>query len=128
MKRLATVVLGIVFIGAGFNHFIHPDFYLPLIPPYLPWHGFLNIASGILEIGLGLGVLLPRFRRWAAMGIIILMILFVPAHIYMIQMDGCIPGSFCVAAWVVWVRLVVLQPLIIGWAWWVGNKRDVSTL
>lgn len=128
MKRLATVALGVVFIGAGVNHFIHPNFYLPLIPPYLPWHNFLNVTSGILEIGLGISVLLLRFRRRAAIGIIILMILFIPAHIYMIQMGGCIPGSFCVPAWVVWVRLVMIQPLIIAWAWWVGNKRDVITL
>lgn len=119
MKRIARTLLGILFIAAGLNHFVNPDFYLPLIPPYLPWHDFLNVISGIIEIGLGIGVLIPRFRRAAAIGIIVLMVLFIPAHIYMIQMNGCISEQLCVPVWGMWVRLVVVQPLIMGWAWWV---------
>jgi hypothetical protein len=31
-------LLGLGFILAGANHFLHPGFYVRMMPPYLPWH------------------------------------------------------------------------------------------
>jgi len=119
MKKVARIVFAVFFVLAGLNHFINPGFYLPLIPPYLPWHDFLNAASGVLEVLLGVGLFLPAYRKIAAWGIIILMVLFIPAHVHFIQIGSCVPDGLCAPAWVGWVRLVVIQPLLILWAWWV---------
>lgn len=105
------------FVFAGLNHFINPQFYYPLIPDYLPFHGFLNISSGVLEIIFGIGLLFAATRRWSAYGIIALMILFVPSHIYFSMEGACFEGSICIPVWASWMRLIVIQPLIIYGAW-----------
>ncbi len=119
IKKVLWILFALFLIIAGLNHFINPGFYLPLIPPYLPWNEELNIISGMLEIIMGFGLLMPRFRRYAAMGIMLLIVLFIPAHIYFIQMGSCVPGGLCTPQWVAWVRLIVIQPLFILWAWWI---------
>lgn len=116
-KPISRVILGVFFVMAGANHFINPAFYVPLIPPYLPWHELINVTSGVIEIILGVGVLLKSTSRLAAMGIILLMVAFIPSHVYFVQEGSCI-GQLCVAPWIGWVRLVVIHPMLIGWVWW----------
>ena len=102
---------------AGSYHFINPEFYADLIPDYLPYHSVINYASGLLEISLALGVALPKTRLVAVKGIIVLLILFVPSHVYFIQIGSCVESAFCVSPWVAWVRLLIVYPLLIFWAW-----------
>ena len=109
--------MGILFVLAGINHFISPESYLPLIPPYLPYPELLNIVSGVLEVVFGAGLLTKRYREASAYGIILLMIAFIPAHVYHIQMDGCVSEQICIPLWAAWVRLVVVQPFIMVWAY-----------
>lgn len=94
---------------AGVNHFIMPKFYLKIIPPYLPFPKFLNIASGIAEILLAVLLLLPAFTPWAAWGIIALLIAVFPANVYHHQKSKNKPLTF--------IRLP-FQALFILWAWW----------
>lgn len=117
MKKVSQYVLAVFFILAGINHFINPEFYLPLIPPYLPYHHLINLISGTVEVALGLGVLIPTTSKYAAQGIIILMLLFIPSHIYFVQMGSCI-GNLCTDPWIGWGRLIVIHPLLILWAYW----------
>ena len=118
MKKAAFWLLVVFYLFAGANHFINPSFYSGLIPPYLPWHDLINSISGIAEIILAVLLLLPRTRIFAAKGIIILLITFIPAHIYFIQINSCIPDGLCVPQWLGWVRLVLVHPLLMVWAWW----------
>ena len=38
VKPASVLILGLLFIAAGANHFISPGFYLSIMPAYLPWH------------------------------------------------------------------------------------------
>ncbi len=118
MKKAAFWLLVVFYLFAGFNHFINPSFYSGLIPPYLPWHDLINIVSGIAEIVLAILLIVPRTRIFAAKGMIVLLIAFIPAHIYFIQINSCIPDGLCVPQWLGWVRLIIVHPLLIAWAWW----------
>ena len=117
MKKILLYLQSIFYIAAGFNHFRKPLIYETLIPPYFPWHETINVSAGIAEIVLGAGLLFIVTRRWAAYGIVLLLLLFIPAHIYHIQMNGCLPG-LCFSPWIVWMRLLILHPILIAWAWW----------
>lgn len=117
MKKALRFLFGFLFILAGINHFINPESYLPLIPPYFPYPEFINILSGLLEVIFGAGLLFERYRRFSAFGIIAMMIAFVPAHMYHIQMDGCVSDQSCIPLWAAWARLLLIQPLLIFWAW-----------
>lgn len=108
---------------AGINHFINPQFYLPLIPDYLPFPKTINIASGIVEVVFGILLLFKSTRYLAGIGIIILLVLFVPSHIYFINLGACVPDGLCTPPWVAWLRLVIIHPLFMLWAWRVGSTQ-----
>lgn len=117
MKKFSLYMQIAFYLFAGANHFINPDFYSGLIPDYLPFHSFINLASGVIEIALGLGLLFPATRQLSAYGIILMLVAFIPSHVYFIQIGGCIKGGLCTSMAVAWVRLVLIHPLLILWAW-----------
>ena len=61
--RLA-LALSLFFVGS--DHWINPQRYLPMMPPWIPLHLELVLFTGATEIAGGLGLLLPRFRDWQA--------------------------------------------------------------
>ena len=124
LKRLLTIHLqGFFYAFAGVNHFINPNFYYPIIPDYLPYHELINYGSGVLEIVFGLGLFFKQIRKYSALGIIILLIAFIPSHWYFIEVGSCIEETLCVPTWVSWLRLVVIHPLLLFWAWKARNQH-----
>lgn len=116
VNRLSRYFQAVFYTIAGVNHFVQPEFYYPLIPPYLPEHVLINYGSGVFEIVFGLGLLFKITRNWAKYGIIAMLIAFIPSHIYFIQLGGCVTNVLCVGLWVSWIRLVLVHPLLILWA------------
>ncbi len=118
MKRrlvpLTRWFLGVLFVLAGANHFLRTDFYLQIVPPYLPWHLALVYVSGLAEIALGLLLLLPRHTVLAAWGLIALLIAVFPANLHMALHPGLYPRFSPLA---LWIRLP-LQGLLIAWIYW----------
>ena len=119
LKKTLLYLLGISFLLAGINHFINPAFYWALIPAYLPYPKFLNNVAGAAEILAAMLLLYKPTQKFGAYLIIVLLVLFIPTHIYMIQKSGCMGALLCAPAWVAWVRLFPLQFIFIYWAWWV---------
>ncbi|MEQ8908721.1 MAG: hypothetical protein RIC95_05985 [Vicingaceae bacterium] len=117
LKKYGFYGLFIFYALAGLNHFIMPEFYYPLIPDYFHDRPTYNAIAGLAEIVLAFGIYYRPFRRASASGIILLLLTFVSSHVYMIQEGGCIPESLCVPLWVAWVRLVLIHPLLMFWAW-----------
>jgi len=125
MKYVKTAMLGLMglaYIGAGANHFAKPDFYLAMMPAYLPWHAALVWLSGLAEIALGVGVLIPRTRRLAAWGVIGLLIAVFPANLNMALHPDAFPDAPRIA---LYIRLP-MQLVLIAWAYWFthGAKAD----
>lgn len=117
MKKLNLYLLIIFYTAAGINHFVHPSFYAPMMPPYLPVHTFLNYMAGLAEIAGAMLLIFSNTRNWGVYLIIATLIAFIPAHIYMIQMGGCMSKDICLPLWGAWVRLFPLQFLMMWWAW-----------
>jgi uncharacterized membrane protein len=113
-KIILKYLLCLFFVGAGLNHFINPAFYLKIMPPYLPWHRFLNYLSGFFEIALGVLLLTPALTRVAAWGLIALLVAVFPANIQMAINPQLYPE---VSPAALWLRLP-LQAVFIAWAYW----------
>lgn len=123
IKTVSLCVMAIFYLIAGFNHFIKPDGYLRLIPEYLPNHSLLNIMAGIFEVGFGLGLFFPKTRRVSSWGIILMLIAFIPSHVYFIQLDSCVENGLCLPPWTGWFRLIIIHPLLIFWAYVFTSKE-----
>ena len=107
------------YLFAGYNHFASPTFYLPVIPPYLSqWAKEINILAGVFEIALALLLIPSRTRLFAAKCLIIMLIAFIPSHIYFIQKGSFTLGSFTITPTLSYVRLFIGQPILILWVWW----------
>ena len=107
-------LLGLAFIAAGANHFVTTDFYVSIMPPYLPAHLQLVYVSGALEIAAGTMLLQPRLQAFGAWSIIAIAVAVFPANLHMALNAPAFP-QFSEAA--LWLRLP-LQALIIAWAYW----------
>ena len=121
LKIVLKYLICVFFLLAGINHFINPDFYLKIMPPYLPWHLFLVYLSGFFEIALGGMILVPALTRVAAWGLITLLIAVFPANIHMAVNPGLYPDLSPIA---LWLRLP-LQGVLIAWAYWY-TRPDVA--
>ena len=114
LKLILKFLLAAFFVLAGLNHFFNTAFYLHIMPPYLPWPLPLVYLSGLLEIVLGILLLIPKFTRIAAWGLIALLIAVFPANIHMAINHDVYPEYSAVA---LWIRLP-LQLVLVGWTYW----------
>ena len=121
-KLAMKYLLGIMFVTLGINHFINPDFYVNIMPPYLPWHLELVYLSGFFEAAFGILVMVPRFTRIAAWGLIAVVIAVFPANIHMAVNSHLYPD---ISPIFLWIRLP-LQLIFIAWPYWF-TRPDAQT-
>jgi uncharacterized membrane protein len=120
--RLLRVAAAIFFVAAGANHFVNPDFYRKIVPPGFGSPAVLVAVSGVAEIAGGMGLLIPRLRRWAGWGLIALLIAVFPANVYMAVSPQSIPDLHF-SRWTLWLRLP-LQGVFMVWVWYAGLRTD----
>ncbi len=122
--------MAVLYVIAGVMHFVVPELYVQIVPPFFPGRLALVYLTGLAEIALGLGLLHPRTRRLAAWGIIVLLILIFPANLYMatsgVVIEGT-PGGGDPSELVRWGRLPI-QAVLIVWAWWYTRPEPDGAL
>jgi uncharacterized membrane protein len=113
------------FVGAGVMHFVIPEWYARIIPAWMPQPMLLGYLAGVAELAGGIGLLLPRTRRLAALGLVVLLVAVFPAHLeLLLQAEARGLGPVVIA--ICWLRMPV-QPLLMWWVWRVaGPRRDLT--
>lgn len=85
IKSFLIIISSIFYVIVGIKHFIEPEYFLSIVPPYLPYHLELVYISGLFEILFGLLILFPKYRYYGAIGLILLLLAVFPANIYLAQ-------------------------------------------
>jgi uncharacterized membrane protein len=124
-RRIGAMIAAVFYVVAGSIHFIHPEPYIRIMPPYLPWHSQLVAISGFFEILGGLGLLFAPSRRTAAWGLVALLIAVFPANLFM-AMNPVETGSASISPLLRWGRLP-LQALLIWWVLWCSSFTAASS-
>jgi len=119
IKSALRYVMAAFYIWAGVSHFTRPEFFLNLMPAYMPLHTELVYLSGIAEIVLGILVAIPRTAMFAGWCIIAMLIAFLPIHVHMLVNNHLYPEAPTSA---LWLRFP-LQALFILWAYWYTTDR-----
>ncbi|HKX33356.1 MAG TPA: MauE/DoxX family redox-associated membrane protein, partial [Blastocatellia bacterium] len=83
LKLVLNILLAFLFVAAGILHFIKPEMYVRIMPRYLPWPLLLQYVAGAFEILFGVMILIPKYRRLGAWGLILLLLAVFPANIQM---------------------------------------------
>ncbi len=123
VRTIAVVLLGLFFLAAGANHFLHAAFYVRMVPPWLPAPAMLVVVSGVCEMLGGLGVLLPATRRIAGIGLIALLIAVFPANLQMALHPGLYRDIGSETAFL--IRLPI-QVVLIVWIWLATSQHRAS--
>ncbi len=114
---LRKIGLGIVFgwfFFGGIGHFLMTDFFVSIVPPYVPWPVAAVYVSAVLEILGAIGVLIPATRQWAGYGLILLTLAVTPANLHMWLNPELFPEfSYAMLS----VRLVIQVLLLVCIAW-----------
>ena len=99
VKPLSIIIMSWFYISVGISHFTDPNWFLQIVPPYLPYKLELVYISGFLEIILGIMLIIPSIRFYAGWGLIMLLIAVYPANIYLAQTNGAAMKTSSVVAW-----------------------------
>lgn len=105
-------IFAALFVAGRVGHFVKPDVYMRIMPPYLPYHRALVLVSGVFEVVLGLLLLAPTTSRPAAWGLIALLVAVFPANLFMYRH----PEEFGLPPTLLLLRLP-LQGVLILWAY-----------
>jgi uncharacterized membrane protein len=120
IKKITIYLMAFSYMAVGITHFINPSFFMKIMPPYLPWHLELVYLSGFFEIVLGFLLIFIKTRRWAAWGLIGLLIAVFPANIYLAQSFEA-QQALAISSTMAIARLP-FQLLFLGIAYWLTRK------
>ena len=107
--NILKVTLAIFLMFGGVQHFLKPDFYIPFTPKFLPFTVAIIYISGLIEIVFGIALFIKKYAKFGAWGIFILMLLFLPIHIWDVFSDTPAIGSHKAAL----IRLPIQFVLIV---------------
>lgn len=117
-----AIVFGWFFFG-GIGHFVMTDFFVNIVPPYVPNALMMVYVSGLFELLGAFGILLPATRRLAGLGLFVLTLCVTPANVHMWLHPDLFPDF---PAWTYSVRLVI-QVLFLACIWWSTQLKSVET-
>ena len=110
------IVFALFMIYAGVQHFLKPDFFVPFVPQFLPFKMAVVYISGVFEIGFGMLLFFKKYAKIAALGIFVLLLLFLPIHIWDVISETPVIGSKTAA----WIRLPI-QFILLFLIWKIKN-------
>ena len=64
---LTTVIFGGLYINVGVQHFTDTVWFEPIVPEILGDAAFWVYVTGVIEIALGIGLIIPQTRRQAGL-------------------------------------------------------------
>jgi uncharacterized membrane protein len=119
LKNTLSILLGIFFINVGIAHFQDPKWFEPIVPAILGYPTFWVLVTGGMEIGLGLGLIIPRTRKYSGLLMALFLLVIYSANLNMWINDVPLEGRTFALIWHI-LRLMG-QVLMIVIALWVGG-------
>ncbi len=119
-KQVSLYLQVTLYLIAGINHFINPEFYLSILPNWFPLQSEAVFISGIAEIVLALGLIHPKTQKVSAFLITAMLIVFLLlVHIPMLfNFHG-----FNDTVWWIAVIRIPVQFVLIKWSWYFVKNR-----
>jgi uncharacterized membrane protein len=84
-QKVGLVVVFLWFCLGCIPHFKATALEMSIMPPYIPHPREMVLISGAFELMGAIGILIPRTRRAAGLGLCLLTIAVTPANVFMLQ-------------------------------------------
>ena len=123
-RYAGLAVVFVWFFAGGIAHFTNTDFFVAIVPPWVPYEIPVVYLSGVAEVMLALLITWPVSRSLAGWGLILLTLAVTPANIHMWLNPDQFPQASEAA---LSIRLVV-QVLLLLLIWWSTRRpaKEVS--
>ena len=82
-KSVTIYTFSLFYLVIGIKHFTDVNFFVSIMPPYIPFHEFFIYLSGFFEILFGLLLLFKKTRKFAGIGLIYLLVFVFPANVHL---------------------------------------------
>lgn len=122
MNLALSILIAFVMIAGGGAHLAAPDNFAPLVPAFLPAMPVI-LATGVLQIAIGLAALLPRARSLGGLAFAALCAAYLPLHLWdFVRQDPvfapplaasirvAVQLAFIAAGYTLWKRTRALPP------------------
>ncbi|MGB5988302.1 MAG: DoxX family membrane protein [Marinifilaceae bacterium] len=106
--EVLRVILALFIIVGGIKHFSTPSFYFPFVPDFLVYKLAIIYVSGVVEILFGLLLLINKYKSLGALAVLVLMLAFLPIHIWDVFSDTPAIGSHTAALIRLPIQLVLI--------------------
>jgi uncharacterized membrane protein len=116
-----AIVFAWFFFG-GVSHFTNVEFFMAIMPPYVPYPLAAVYVSGVFEVLFAIGILIPATREWSGNLLMLLTLAVTPANVHMWLHPELFPD---VSPTALSVRLVV-QVLLFVLIWWSTRTPRVA--
>lgn len=117
VQKIVVFILALFMLFGAFNHLYSPESYSEFIPQFFP-ETLANVLSAIAEGWIGIALLLPTYRKWGGLGFFLLMIAFLPIHIWDFTKEIPAIGSHQAA-----VIRIAIQFVLIAAGWWIYRSN-----
>ena len=115
-------IFALFYAAAAYIHLTMPSMFMPVMPDWVPAPGQVIIFTGLCEIGGAVGLLIPGTRRWAGIGLAAYAVAVFPANIKHAIYGPPIHGLSNM--WLYHGPRLVLQPVLVWWALYVGEVTE----
>ena len=92
LVTIAAIVFGGMYVNIGVQHFTNTAWFEPIVPAVLGDPTIWVLITGVMEIAIGVGLILPWTRRHAALGSMVFLVGIYWANLNMwvnnIPLDG----------------------------------------
>ena len=122
VRALLAMALGVFFIRVGLLHFTDTDWFAPIVPHILGCSRFWVLLSGVIEIVLGVGLIIPASQKPSAAATAIFVVLVYPANLNMWINNLSLGDGTTLTLWGHVIRLA-LQMIAIAFCLWIARKR-----
>lgn len=78
--KIVSYILALIMLASAAAHIVSPENYVALIPDFFP-KNVANILAAISETGIGLLLIVPKYRKIGGLVFMLLMLAFMPLHI-----------------------------------------------
>ena len=118
-KTTLSTILGLFFVNVGIAHFTNTEWFEPIVPEVLGDPTFWVQITGIMEIALGLGLIIPLTRIYSSLFIALFLVSVYWANLNMWINDIPLDDNTFAPIWHILRLLGQLVMIVI--ALWVGE-------
>ncbi len=113
------LLLALFYLIAGILHLKSPSGFLAITPEWVPYPETVIAFTGLAEIAGAVGLMIPRFRKAAGIGLALYALCVWPANFNHALNDIALGGKHL--SWWYHAPRLAFQPVFIWLALWVGD-------